>query len=73
MSTVTFEEPFITCPFYLEDDAGNEYCGYIEESTNPRVFSIYLDGEDLGEVFTCLEEAQYFAQNHIHEYVEEAE
>ena len=69
MSAVTFVEPVITCPVYLEDDAGNEYCGYIEESTNPRVFSIYLDGEDLGEVFTCLEEAQKYIEDNIEELI----
>ena len=69
MSSVTFVKPFITCPFYLEDDAGNEYCGYIEESTNPRVFSIYLDGDDLGEVFTCLEEAKKYVEDNVEELI----
>jgi len=69
---VTFEKEIITVPFIYADSAEEEHPGIIYEEPNPHVYEVIFEGELL-EYFNTLEEAKYFVENHIHEYVEESQ
>lgn len=68
--SVTFDKELITVPFTYTDRDGEEHFGNIYQEPNPPIYQVIFEGEPL-EYFNTLEEAQYFVQNHIHEYVEE--
>lgn len=36
----------------------------------PHVYEVVINGHTIEDIFTDLEDAEYFVQNHIHEYVE---